>query len=518
MRYESIGRAPVDSGHLGRGTTCVRLRSHPARSVRRMAARPFARWREPNGVMCEPLVHKATTSDAQGIPCEASKVLEAAPERADAPTVAQLLTECVDGAAIQGIVLCALWTLGALVLAWSLGYTLLLRRNSEPLGEPIRGVNLGGWLLAERWIMDGLDSSPFANTSWMEAPDELTLCEHVGTAEAARRFKRHRDTFITRDDFAAIASAGLNTVRVPFGHWVVVRAPPFAGPALGHLDAALGWADEFGLKVILDLHGAPGFQNADVTSGHRAENWDPRAWDPAATLDVIRRVAERYAGHPAVVGFEVLNEPSGRLPAAALARFYREAYLTVRRAGMDARRVAVLVNLYPAPRAAAWSVAEGLGASLGVLDRLHLQVGLTRELGTLLAGGLDPSFENVVYDLHVYNCFNQASLLPLAAVVKHLPRLQAQLLSMPARRTIVGEWSLQLPFEGRRAAAEARALSAEETDRLLRDYAHTQRRAFEHSPNCVGWVFWTWKAAPREDHWSLQTALRRGWIDLTDRL
>jgi glucan 1,3-beta-glucosidase len=41
-----------------------------------------------------------------------------------------------------------------------------------------------------------------------------------------------------------------------------------------YLDRAIGWARKYNVKVILDLHGAPGSQNGFDNSGQRgAANW-----------------------------------------------------------------------------------------------------------------------------------------------------------------------------------------------------------------------------------------------------
>jgi glucan 1,3-beta-glucosidase len=46
---------------------------------------------------------------------------------------------------------------------------------------------------------------------------------------------------------------------------------------------------------------------------------------------VIEAIAERYAGHPAVLGIEPLNEPWQYTPIKLLKRFYWEGYLIVKK-------------------------------------------------------------------------------------------------------------------------------------------------------------------------------------------
>lgn len=50
-----------------------------------------------------------------------------------------------------------------------------------------------------------------------------------------------------QDDFVQIKALGLNSVRLPFGYWIVtapMKNTPYQGPALHYIDKALDWADE----------------------------------------------------------------------------------------------------------------------------------------------------------------------------------------------------------------------------------------------------------------------------------
>lgn len=48
-------------------------------------------------------------------------------------------------------------------------------------------------------------------------------------ANATARMKEHYDTFITEEDFALIAGAGLQWVRLVFGFWAIetIEGEPF---------------------------------------------------------------------------------------------------------------------------------------------------------------------------------------------------------------------------------------------------------------------------------------------------
>jgi glucan 1,3-beta-glucosidase len=49
----------------------------------------------------------------------------------------------------------------------------------------------------------------------------------------------------------------LNHVRIPIGYWAfdVSAGEPYIQGQLPYLTRAIGWAQKYGLKVIVDLHG-----------------------------------------------------------------------------------------------------------------------------------------------------------------------------------------------------------------------------------------------------------------------
>ena len=68
----------------------------------------------------------------------------------------------------------------------------------------------------------------------------------------------------TEQDFAEIAGAGLNWIRLPIPYWAIETWPgePFlAKTAWKYVLLAFKWARKYGLRVLLDLHTIPGSQN-----------------------------------------------------------------------------------------------------------------------------------------------------------------------------------------------------------------------------------------------------------------
>lgn len=202
--------------------------------------------------------------------------------------------------------------------------------------DKVRGVNLGGWLVLEPWI------TPSIFSEWADSQtvkDEYTYTQTLGKDEATSRLTQHWDSWITQGDLEAIASAGLNHVRIPVGYWAVtpLDGDPYVQGQLPYLDNAIGWARSAGLKVMVDLHGAPGSQNGFDNSGrYGAIEW-LQGDTVAQTVTAIKNLAERYANDSDVVtSIQLLNEPAGfALDLGAIKDFYNQGYEAVRESNAD---------------------------------------------------------------------------------------------------------------------------------------------------------------------------------------
>jgi len=100
----------------------------------------------------------------------------------------------------------------------------------------------------------------------------------------------------------------------------------------------LGWANDLGLKVIVDLHGAPGSQNGHDNSGKDGPIDWPQPQNVARTITVLSNLTSQVMKYPAVVGIEVLNEPwttsiGGPIQFSVLKDFYLRAYPAIRNVG-----------------------------------------------------------------------------------------------------------------------------------------------------------------------------------------
>lgn len=199
-------------------------------------------------------------------------------------------------------------------------------------GRPVilKGVNLGGWLLMEAYILHAPNIA--------EQIFKKNFQKKLG-AKALREFERDfRDHFITREDFCNIARMGFNCLRVPFNSRLIEKSPyRYDASGVAYLDQVVRWAREYKLWVILDLHAACGAQNHDWHSDSlgKADLWHNKKYQHR-TFALWEFLADRYKDEPAVAGYDLLNE-AVIADHRKLNAFYHQLIKTVR--GVDRNHI-----------------------------------------------------------------------------------------------------------------------------------------------------------------------------------
>lgn len=356
----------------------------------------------------------------------------------------------------------------------------------------LRGVNLGSWLLLEKWMVPSLFEG-------LAATDETSFCAELGPI-AAERLRAHWARWITREDFAWIAERGLNAVRIPYGHWIFgpdypyhrsygEARHPFVEGGIDVLDRAMDWAAEFGLRVMLDLHAAPGCQNGFDNGGIMGVcEWHTQPDYLEHALSVLERIAQRYRAHPALHAIECLNEPRWDVPTDYLKSFYLAAYRRIRKHCPPERAAVVFHDGFRSYR---------------------------EYLGFMQA----PQFENVIFDLHRYQCFDRRDID--MDIYGHMAKAGGEwrdeadainaALGLPA---VCGEWSLGLDLRVVSLWAEGPFNHAlEHMDEFQqhvasRGYGAAQLLAFE---KYLGWFFWSYKTETTPA-WCFRDCVARGWL------
>ncbi|GAA5941415.1 glycoside hydrolase family 5 protein [Sporobolomyces koalae] len=401
----------------------------------------------------------------------------------------------------------------------------------------ILGVNLGGWLVLEPFIVPGMfepfNSNSNSPTATNNAIDEWTLSQALGS-NLTNAMTEHYETFITEKDFAQIAAAGLNWVRIPFGWWAIetYEGEPFLeGVAWTYLLKAFGWARKYGLRVNLDLHAVPGSQNGYNHSGKQGTinflNGVMGIANAQRTLNIIRTVTE-FISQPeyknVVPMFSVLNEPyAATIGVDVLRHFYIESYEMMRSIG-------------------------GTGKNNGPFISFH--DGFVNMAQPVANGGWDGflnGWDRVALDSHRYLCFSTPNNYGLSYQAALPCNYWAENMNTSTNTfglTIGGEWSLAINDCGKwlnnvgngqrydgtyyvpgntTAPAFAAVGSCDEWNDWenwnstvkggLKLVAEAHMDALRH------WFFWTWKTGfsttlgkIANPMWNYQLGLEQGWI------
>ncbi|MFA6281403.1 MAG: cellulase family glycosylhydrolase, partial [Candidatus Omnitrophota bacterium] len=161
-----------------------------------------------------------------------------------------------------------------------------------------KGVNLGGWLLMEGYVLGGRNIAEsifkqnFKKTNGGNALNEFT--------------RLFRNNFITEEDFRNISQMGANCIRLPFNYRLLAKEYPSDG--LMYLKKAFALADKYHIGIILDLHAVPGAQNSDWHSDSmgNALFWEKEKFRQE-TLSIWDELVSEFKDEPALIGFDVMN-------------------------------------------------------------------------------------------------------------------------------------------------------------------------------------------------------------------
>ena len=307
------------------------------------------------------------------------------------------------------------------------------------MSETLRGVNLGGWLVLEKWITPEL----FKGT---DARDEYSL---VKTSLGRKRIEKHRKTFMKEADFEWLAGNGINAVRIPVGYWLLRGDDPYIS-GIKYLDWAVDMAEKYQLKVLINLHGARGSQNGHNHSGRlHIKEWHKRADYRRDTIDILEDIVIRYRTRECVWGVELLNEPGAGLLQLKVRAFYRRAYRRLIRVARPGLMI-VFSDIFR-PRVTS---------------------------GAIVAKTTHP----VAMDVHWYQFAYRRSLTSCLRMIRRrgkvIHRLQRR------QPVIVGEWS------GVLSTKILAPMNKDDRRRVMKLHIEEQLTAYD---NAAGWFYWTYK-------------------------
>jgi len=330
--------------------------------------------------------------------------------------------------------------------------------------DAVRGVNLGGWFVLEGWMTPDLFNG-------VNGSDETVFMEQKENAEAV--LEEHWATFIVEEDFAWLAEHGVEYVRLPIPWWY--QGDGIYGDSRAYIHQAMQWANQYGIKVLLDLHTAPGCQNGFDNGGIAGVlEWPNDPANVALTIEKLQDITTDFRIYASFWGIEVLNEPGWSVDLGILQQFYRDAYDAIRVIDQD-----VWVGFH-----------DGF--------RMYLE----NEWIAFFAGH---DFDKVFFDIHLYQVFGDGWQnkdinyhLWWVAVEQHKAVHRYDGI-VP---TIVGEWSLGLQgnvYEG---------LDSESIRNLHIAFGNAQLNVYDQG---MGWFFWNYKLdRDGYDAWSYKKLVESG--------
>ena len=349
---------------------------------------------------------------------------------------------------------------------------------------PIRGVNLGGWLVAEHWMT-------WDSVIWNGVPDsdynagEYKTMAFLGHEKGDALFEQHRSTWITEKDIIEIASYGLNAVRVPVGYWIVgfdnhdpsgkEEWKVFAPGGLKYLDSLIKWGNTHNIAVLVGIHAAKGSQNGNdnsaPTDGGKSY-WGSYSENIDNTIDVASFLAARYKEEPAFLGIGLLNEPSGTTSNENLVDYYTRVYGAIRAAGNDCT-----VTHSPL----LWQQGPGDQPWPGFFS--------------------PPKFYHCLHEWHKYLIWGYEGWNEERLMGEGLNGVHSQIL----------EWNGNWLFIGEFSVATGPSAPFSDTNKFrsfVNKYFDTVKKAY------AGFTYWTWKVSGDENAgrsaWSLRNLVRNG--------
>ncbi|EGC49435.1 beta-glucosidase [Histoplasma capsulatum var. duboisii H88] len=213
--------------------------------------------------------------------------------------------------------------------------------------QPIRGVNVGGWLSLEPFITPSF----FSNYNFRDnVVDEYTLSKKLAP-NAAQYIEKHYATFINEQSFREIRDAGLDHVRIPYSYWLVKTYdddPYVERIGWRYLLRAIEYCRKYGLRVNLDLHGVQGSQNGWNHSGRQGSiGWlegNDGTKNGDRSLETHKQLAtffaqERYKNVVTIYG--LANEPMMlKLDIEAVINWNTKAISIIRESGLKDAKIA----------------------------------------------------------------------------------------------------------------------------------------------------------------------------------
>jgi beta-glucosidase len=196
------------------------------------------------------------------------------------------------------------------------------------------GFGLGGALYPEGYMWQ-VFGGKHNTEKFCESPTYMykSIVEIVGEEAAKNFWDAYLKNWLSKQDIEAMARWGANHVRLPLTYkTLTTKDGSYLEAGFEDIERIVSWCRQYGLYVVLDLHAAPGGQNAwhFCDSDGTARLWEePEKYWPW-TIHLWKEIAARYAEDPIILGYDLLNETL--LPPGHSAKELRSLFAAITRA------------------------------------------------------------------------------------------------------------------------------------------------------------------------------------------
>jgi len=281
------------------------------------------------------------------------------------------------------------------------------------------GVNFGSWLLNELWMTD---FQPRGSNLTCDVDIRIILSKRFGKKKAKQLLDIYQQSYINEQDFDNVKELGFNCIRVPFFYKILEdddKPGVYKKCGWDLLDFAVSNCAARNIYCIIDLHGTPGGQSADHTTGQTGLGklfWEKKFQD--RTIKMWKAIAQRYKNESAVAGYDLINEPYGAPTKDSLLKLYDRLYKAIR--AIDKKHIIFLADRgpwhgglkeFPVPKKAGWENVVyqthlydfknwGLKAHKKLIDDFAKEEISKRKNVPVLIGEFHPWGDNKVWELY----------------------------------------------------------------------------------------------------------------------
>ncbi|KAK0214947.1 glycoside hydrolase family 5 protein [Armillaria fumosa] len=424
------------------------------------------------------------------------------------------------------------------------------------LPNKVYGVNLGSWLVLEAWMLPqgwlDMGGQQCSDCSQCIATEFAFARAYPDTVDEI--FNKHWSSWFNQTDVNALVEAGINTVRIPLGYWIVealVNRTTEFYPCGGihQLKRGLRELKNAGIVSILDHHALPGVQTpgqmftgrctSDVEfytdyNYHRALVW-------TAVMTTLSHLDPDFSN---VIAIEAVNEPIMNATQTPGYGDFQKNFVQVVRAveqtlgvsgpwswpnwptmtGTDASDV-ILAMENNTSSSSNPKVQSALKDAMPIITDIGMELGWSNMKGMfaslynrepLYTSFMDINWQNSnpanpsaaqsgpqFYDNHLYYSFGgvaDANEQAYMESICNLQRVQADA-DLGNSPLVFGEWALTTQFTA--------------SDEFLIKWADAQKLAYTKG---AGWIFWNFKvenstlSGDLGRQWSYLEAVQRGYF------